>query len=208
MKRALLIAYEGRIKDGDVIDVVKEDSPLLVILGVGDLIKGLEEALEGMKEGEEKEIEVPPEKGYGERSKDLVVLIPEKEFRQRGIKPYPGLPIEADGRTGRVISVSSGRVQVDFNHPLAGKTLQYKVKVLKEVKDEREIVSYLFKRFFGFEPENVEVSDGTAKISYIYTRNAEEFEVRLVAYLMEHLGFREVRMEKIYRRKEEGQGES
>ena len=204
MKRVLLVAYEGRVKgEEEPFDTVKEEKPLAVVLGIRDLIPGLEEVLENMKVGEEKEVEIPPEKAFGERNPDLIVIIPEREFRKRGIRPYPGLPIEADGRTGRVLSVSAGRVQVDFNHPLAGKTLVYKVKLVDELKDMKDIGFHLFRRFFGFEPEEVSFEDGVLKISYVFSRDADRIEPAFVTYVLTNFDdVKEIRMEKIYRRKE------
>lgn len=199
MARVLLVAYEGRVKGDEKPFEVVEKIPIIV--GAGDLLPGLEEVLSEMKEGEEREIELPPEKAFGERKKELIVLIPEREFRKRGIRPVPGLPIEADGRRGRVVAVSSGRVQVDFNHPLAGKTLLYKLRVIKELTDLAEAVEHLFERFFGFRPQSVEITDGVAKISFIIPRDSSP-EPLFVAFLMDKLGFKEVRMERIYRLRE------
>lgn len=205
MKRVMLIAYEGRVKgEKEPFDVVKEEKPLAVVIGAGDLLPAIEEAIASMKAGEEKELELPPEKAFGERNPDLVVIIPEREFKKRGIKPYPGLPIEADGRTGRVLAVSAGRVQVDFNHPLAGKTVVYKVKLIKELKDMEEAAAGLFTRFFGYEPESVEFKDGVLKVSYIFSKDAEKVEPSYVAYILTQFeDVKEVRMEKIYRKREE-----
>jgi hypothetical protein len=65
----------------------------------------------------------------------LIKIVPETEFRKHGTKPYPGMFITADNLRGRVLSVSSGRVKVDFNHPLAGKTLVYNVEVKEKVEN-------------------------------------------------------------------------
>ncbi len=203
MVRVLLVAYEGKVKGEEKPFEVVEKLPIVV--GAGDLLPGLEEVVGAMKEGEEREIELPPEKAFGERRKELVVLIPEREFRKRGIRPVPGLPIEADGRRGRVVSVSSGRVQVDFNHPLAGKTLIYRLRVLKELTDLAEAVEHLFERFFGFRPQSVEVSENAAKISFIIPKDPSP-EPLFVAFLMDKLGFKEVRMERIYRLRESVEG--
>ncbi len=213
MKKVILIAYEGRVKgEENPFETVGEERPLAVVLGARDLLPALEEEISSMKEGEEKEVELPPEKAFGERRSDLIVIIPEREFRKRGIRPYPGLPIEADGRTGRVLAVSAGRVQVDFNHPLAGKTLVYRVKVVKEIEDMEEAAKHLFRRFFTYEPEDVSFKDGVLKVSYVFSREADRIEPVFVGYILSNFDdVKEVRMEKIYRRREEpkeGAGES
>ncbi len=205
MVRALLIAFEGREKGGNVIEKRDEKDPYLVLVGAGELVPGLEEALEKMKEGEEKEIEIPPEKAFGKRDPEKIVIIPEREFKKRGLTPYPGLVIEADGMKGKVLSVSGGRVQVDFNHPLAGKTLVYKVKVVRELKDLGEIARYLFKKFAGFEPMSAEAKKGVVKISYEFQRGADKAELQFLASLLTAFpDVKEVRVERVYRRRETG----
>ncbi len=206
MARVLLIAYEGREKDsGKVFDRVEEEEPYAVILGEDSLLPGLQEALEQMKEGEEKEIELPPEKAFGERRSDLVVIIPEKEFKKRGIVPVPGLVIEADGRPGRVLAVSGGRVQVDFNHELAGKTVIYKVKVLSELKDPEEIAEALFRRYMRTKLDGVIFKDGVLEVVYqprdVKDRNTQK--LLYVATLLKTIpDVKEVRITERYIRKE------
>lgn len=207
MARVLLIAYEGREKEsGKVFDRVEEEEPYAVILGEDSLLPGLAEALEKMKEGEEKEIELPPEKAFGERKKDLVVIIPEKEFRKRGIVPVPGLVIEADGRPGRVLSVSGGRVQVDFNHELAGKTVIYKVKILAELKGVEEIAEALFRRYMRSKLDGVIFKDGILEVVYT-PADAKEKNMQKLLYVATLLKtipeIKEVRITERYVRKEE-----
>ncbi|HID08966.1 TPA: hypothetical protein EYP13_01930 [Candidatus Micrarchaeota archaeon] len=206
MARVLLIAYEGREKEsGRVFDRVEEEEPYAVILGEDSLLPGLAEALEEMKEGEEREIELPPEKAFGERRKELVVVIPEREFRRRGISPVPGLIIEADGRPGKVLSVSGGRVQVDFNHELAGKTVVYRVKVLAELKKAEEIAEALFRRFMRSKLDGVSFKDGVLEVVYTPGEGGEKNVQKLlyVATLLKTVpDVKEVRITERYVRKE------
>ncbi len=156
------ITYEGKIKEsGEVFD---RGENIPIIIGEGFVIKGLDETLEKMKEGEEKTVEIPPEKAFGERSADLVKLVPLSEFRKNNMNPYPGMVIRADNLYGRVLSVSSGRVRVDFNHPLAGKKLEYKVKIEKIIKDEKEKVLALIEFFSGRKDAEAEIKENSAEI--------------------------------------------
>jgi FKBP-type peptidyl-prolyl cis-trans isomerase 2 len=122
--------------------------PVPVIVGNGDVIKGIDEALKEMKEGEEKVIKLGPEKAFGERRKDLVVLVPLAEFTNRKIKPVNGLIVEMNGMYGKVTTVSGGRVRVDMNNDLAGKEVEYKLKVIKEIKDSSEKAQVIAEKFF------------------------------------------------------------
>ena len=211
MARVLLIAYEGRDKEtGEVFDRVEEEEPYPVILGEDSLLPGLAEALEEMSEGEEREIELPPEKAFGERKKELVVLIPLKEFKKRGITPVPGLIIEADGRKGRVVSVSGGRVQVDFNPELAGRTVVYKVKVLAELKEVKEVAEALFRRYFRTKLDSVDFKDGVLEVVYTPT-SAKDIQLQKLLFVSTMLKafpeIKEVRIVERYVRREEKESE-
>lgn len=125
------LAYSGKIKETDQHIDSAESAP--VIVGAGYILHGVEAELANMIVGQKKTIELTPEKAFGIRDSKLVKLVPEAEFRKHNTRPVPGMPIEADGMRGRVMSVASGRVTVDFNHPLAGKTLIFDLEVKKKI---------------------------------------------------------------------------
>jgi len=132
-------------KKFNVYDKSRKYAPQLVIIGAKEVPRGLEEELLKMEEGEEKEIELPPEKGFGKRDERKVRVLLIKRFRE---PPKPGDIVVVNNERGRVLSVSSGRVRVDFNHPLAGKNLLYKVKITKIVRDPIERAKLLLERAF------------------------------------------------------------
>lgn len=157
------ISYTAKVKDGGVFDTTIEDvakkekifdskriyKPLPVIVGEKHVVEGLDEALEGMKKCEEKKVEVPPEKAFGQRNPALIRLVPLKLFKQQKMTPIPGMPVEIDGRMARVQTVAGGRVRVDFNHELAGRTVVYDIKVEEEAKTDKEKAAYLVERSFN-----------------------------------------------------------
>lgn len=161
----LYIDYISKIKDtGEVIDTTVEEEakkaniynpekkykPLLVILGEHRVIKGLEEALYNFNENEEKDIEVPPDKAYGEKDPSKVKIVSLGELKRQGISPYPNMLVRlADGNYATIKSVSGGRVILDLNHPYAGKTILYHVKIVKVLRDEKEKIKALIDRWFG-----------------------------------------------------------
>ncbi|MFQ5816188.1 MAG: peptidylprolyl isomerase [Candidatus Hydrothermarchaeaceae archaeon] len=140
---AVEINYVAKIESGEVFDTSYEEvakragihspqrvyAPLPISIGEGKVIKVLEDALIGTKEGEEKEIKVPPGKAYGERREGLVQRIPKQAFIGSNIKPTPGVRIKTPQGVGEIKKVSEENVEVDFNHPLAGETLVFEVKV-------------------------------------------------------------------------------
>jgi FKBP-type peptidyl-prolyl cis-trans isomerase 2 len=147
------LEYTGKIVEtGDIFDTTDEEvaeekgihsdkktyGPLSVIVGGGHVLKGMEDALVDMEEGDEKTIELPPEEAFGERDPKLIQLVPMSEFKKQGIQPQVGMAITSEGNTGIIRSVSGGRVRLDFNHELAGKNLEYQVKVNAIIEDDME----------------------------------------------------------------------
>ncbi len=154
----LIINFSAKLKStGEVFDStfpdeakklgIENPKPVKVIVGQEMIVKGLDESFLGREEGEEYTIEVPPEKAFGKRDPSLVKLIPMKEFKKQGITPYPGMQLRIDNIPARVITVSSGRVVIDFNFPLAGKDIIYKVKIEKVIKDPKEKIDTLLEMF-------------------------------------------------------------
>jgi len=135
--------YTGKFENGEIFDTSQEDAareaglhnsqmnyqPLVVKIGAGQIIKGLDEALLGMEEGEEKKVTIPPEKGYGSKRPELVQEVHLEAFRQSGIEPKEGMLIGTSQGAAVVTGVGEDFVEMDFNHPLAGKTLVFEVKV-------------------------------------------------------------------------------
>jgi FKBP-type peptidyl-prolyl cis-trans isomerase SlyD len=128
--------YELRDDEGDLLDASKEDGgePIRYVHGYGMIVPGLEAALVGLHEGDERDIVVSAEAGYGEYDEELVLTIDRTEMPDPGaVQVDDELIAEApDGGEieMKVIEVREAEVVCDANHPLAGQTLRYKVKVL------------------------------------------------------------------------------
>ena len=131
--------YDAVAKDAHLHQHDTTYGPRFIILGEGWLPKGLEDSLVGADIGKQTTVELPPEKGYGARDPAKMRLVPLRRFREQGV-PNPGAQIELDGRPAIVRAVGAGRVQVDYNHPLAGRTLIYDVSIEKVVEDDNEKV--------------------------------------------------------------------
>ncbi len=129
-----------------VFDPHERYGPRLIIVGEGRFIKGLEEALEGLEEGNEKEIEIPPEKAFGQRDPSKVKIMSRNVFIRHGINPEPGKTVEIDGQYAVIRQVTGGRVVVDFNHPLAGKTLYARIRVVRVLKSVEDKIKHLLLR--------------------------------------------------------------
>jgi len=160
------IEFTGRIKDGDIFDSnIKEDlqkanlniKPKPFIFSVGEkmFLESIDDFLIGKEIRKNYEIELQPEKAFGKRNANLVKVIPIKIFQQQQTPPQPGMAFNFDGQIGKIISVSGGRVITDFNNPLAGKTVVYKIKIKRKVIDINEktkaLIEFFTKKEFPFE---------------------------------------------------------
>jgi FKBP-type peptidyl-prolyl cis-trans isomerase 2 len=138
--------------------------PIAIVVGKQVLVKGLEKAIEEMKEGEERKLSLMPEEAFGERKQELVGIVPLKEFQNRKINPFPGLIVDLNGNAGRVQSISGGRVRVDFNNDLAGKQVEFEVKVLKKLETTEEKAKALVEKILGRLEAKIKVQGEEAEI--------------------------------------------
>jgi len=118
---------------GEQLDSTGEGETLQFIQGFGSIIPGLEQAIDGMVLGETRAIRVSAGNAYGEYDPEQVVLIPISEFPD-DFDLDPGLELEMEDKDGdivyaRIVSVGVTRVKMDFNHPLAGKDLDFEVTI-------------------------------------------------------------------------------
>ncbi len=117
--------------------------PFFIIIGESWVPKGLDEALTSLELGKPSTIELTPEKAYGLRDPKKIRLVPLRKFTAEGLTPVPGLQVNVDGKVAQVRSVGAGRVQVDYNHPFAGKTLVYGLTVEKIIETDDDKVRNL-----------------------------------------------------------------
>lgn len=195
-------------KSADKYEEKKAYAPIPVVVGHDRLPKGLDEALLGAPVGETKEVVIPPGKGAGERDPKLVRLYPIREFHKKEIEPAPGLEVHMDGRHGIVMAVTAGRVRVDFNNPLAGRTLQYKVTVAKRAETPEDKVRGVLDMDYGLgEQFKVFVKEHEADVFLPDVCKTDErwfvSKFRVVADLREFAGTPKVRFVEEYEKKEE-----
>jgi len=157
----IFIDYVAKVKEtGEVFDTTMEEvakkerlykegeiyESRLMVVGEGWMLKALEESLPNFDLKKTASIEIPPEKAFGPRDPEKVRLVPLRRLTTRGITPQPGMRIELDGKLATVRTMGSGRVQLDFNPPLAGKTLVYDVTVQKKLETKVEKITALIHR--------------------------------------------------------------
>jgi FKBP-type peptidyl-prolyl cis-trans isomerase SlyD len=132
--------YELFSSDGEPIESSMPSQPMTVLIGVGQIIPGMEEGLLGKSKGEQCEIIVTPEQGYGHRVEGAVQRVPKKYIPDAArLKPgmLTSLKTEQGPRPVTVLKVGMTVVDVDLNHPMAGQTLTFKVNIV-DVRDATE----------------------------------------------------------------------
>jgi len=121
------------IVDGELIDSSEEDGPIEFLQGYENIVIGLERALYGHKVGDSISVTVSPEDGYGEYDEEAVIEVPRDEFPD-DFTPEPGMELEVrdeedETHEATILDVTDEVVVLDFNHPLAGETLQFHVTI-------------------------------------------------------------------------------
>ena len=141
------LAYSIEV-DGEILDTVTADHPIEYLHGYDNIVPGLENALDGLSTGDDFDVTVAPEDAYGEYDDENIEEIPRDdfEFDEEGMELMKGLEVEmmdedGDIIEGTIIELRDETVMVDFNPPLAGKTIRYKgtvVNVREATEEELE----------------------------------------------------------------------
>ena len=166
----ILLDYTAKIKDTDNIieTTIEEDAkksgthdpsrkyePKLISVGDGWVLKGLDEALSRANEGDKIEVEISPDKGFGERDPGKIRMIPQRKLGEKADEVTVGDEIEIDKRKGIVRYVGSGRVQLDFNHRYAGRVLLYNINVVKKIQTTDDKVKSLTRRWIPLKEDTI-----------------------------------------------------
>ncbi|WXG40816.1 MAG: FKBP-type peptidyl-prolyl cis-trans isomerase [Candidatus Freyarchaeum deiterrae] len=216
----VLVEFIGRIKDNaKVFDTTVQEvamkadifnereiyQPRLVVVGAGWVLPGLDEALEGLHIGETKTIEIPPEKGFGEKDPKNVKVFPAREFLKQNVKPRPGMTIRIKGRLGTVQKVGGGRIRVDMNHPLAGQILEYEVTVKNILQnDEDKIKALISRRIVGIDLSKFKINVGEKSVEIaipneaVLTENIQFAKIGIVSDIFSNFGFESVKFLEIF----------
>ncbi|MBI3860030.1 MAG: FKBP-type peptidyl-prolyl cis-trans isomerase [Thaumarchaeota archaeon] len=149
---------EEDAKKMNVFDATRKYEPRLFAVGDGWLLSGLDDEVRKMDAGQRKEIELSPEKAFGQRDPTQTRMVPLRKFGDREHELGVGDSVDIDNRVGIVRFIGSGRAQVDFNHRLAGKTIVYDFEVVKKVEGDEEKLRALVDRRFGDEGSKVNFS--------------------------------------------------
>ena len=168
----ILVDYTAKVKDtNEVFDTtIEEDAkkhsiheqnvkyhPKLVSIGEVSypVLKGLDEALAKTSVGDKLTVEVTPDKGFGERDSKKVRMIPIRKLGEDAEKVSVGDTIEVDNKRGIIRFIGSGRVQIDYNHRFAGKTILFDVNVIKSLDSSSDKIDGILKNRFPVEDSKI-----------------------------------------------------
>lgn len=166
----ILINYTAKVKEtNEVFDTTIEETakkehlykegeiyePKLVVIGEGWVLKALDENLTTMELNKPQTVEIPPDKAFGPRDPDKIKRVPLKQLLAKDIhNPTIGMRIDYNGKMATIRSIGAGRVLLDFNLPLAGRTLVYDVTVDKKLgANEEKTAALIHRRIPVVEPE-------------------------------------------------------
>jgi peptidylprolyl isomerase len=165
----IIVNYIAKVKEtGEVFDTTIEEiakkehlyregeiyEPKLVVIGEGWVLKALDESLTTLDVGKLSSIEIPPDKAFGARDSEKVRRVPLRYLTAKGITPSLGMRVEYNGKMATVRATGAGRVLLDFNPPLAGKTLVYEITVQKKLETVNEKIAALIHRRIPAVEEN------------------------------------------------------
>ena len=140
---------EALAKEKDIFNDKMTYGAQPLIVGKGRIFPGLDESILKAEVGKEYEVVIPPEKAAGPRDAKLVELHPVREFLKQEIEPRVGLEVTVKNKPAIITAVTAGRVRVDFNNRLAGRTLKYKYKIIEKPSKPAEIAKLLLKMAYG-----------------------------------------------------------
>lgn len=132
--KSVTFDYQLYNEDGVVIDCSEEGNPLRFVFGEGSIIPGLERQMEGMEAGESREVTVQPEEAYGPKNPNLIQHVPRTQFDEISIlevgMSYRGKTDDGATIDFAVIGMDEENVELDLNHPLAGKILRFQITIV------------------------------------------------------------------------------
>lgn len=128
------VHYHGRLRNGETFDSSQGRDPLEFEVGAGQMIKGFDDGVKGMKVGDKKTVEIGPDDAYGQREEENLIEFPKDQFPP-DMKPEPGMQLMLGNDQGQqfpvvVAEVKDDSVVLDANHPLAGQDLIFDIEMV------------------------------------------------------------------------------
>ena len=177
-------------KEHEVHQEGREYTPMVCVVGSGNLISGFEESLLSAKPNKDVSLEIAPADAYGEKDPDQIETISIDKLVRHVRDPkslYIGGPVTIEGRQGTLSYLAAGRARIDYNHPMAGKTLKYDYKIVKVIEGKEEKVAALLESNTGQSGFEVSFDGDDVSIvvpqTMLFDPNAAMMKFRLVTVL-------------------------
>ena len=203
---------EGVAKEADTFDENRTYAPLITVIGEGRLIAGFETHLLEADAETDYEFDIAPEDAYGERDPNAVETMGQ-DVLARSVRDPDSLaiggPVEINGKQGILRMVRAGRARIDFNHPLAGRTLRYKYRIVKVVEDRAEKVTTLLETNTGRDGFEVAFDGDDLTITLpefvAYDQNWAFTKFSLIRTLRDHVGVQTIIFKEVHEARQAGE---
>ena len=174
------IDYTGTMKDDNIVfdttvEQVARDNgfykegasykPAIICVGERQVVPGIDRNVIGKEIGQEYTFDLQPEEAFGKKDAKLLQLVPFSRFKKDNIQPFPGMQVNIDDNMGIIRTVSGGRILVDFNNPLAGKEVVYKIKINRIVENDEEKVTSLLE-ILGMQNAHIHNNNGDMEVVF------------------------------------------
>lgn len=198
---------------GDLIETTREDiakehevhqegrtyTPLVCVVGSGNLIPGFEASLLTAEADKDISLEIAPADAYGDKDPEQIETISIDKLLGHVRDPkslYIGGPVSIEGRQGTLAYLAAGRARIDYNHPMSGRSLKYDYKIVKVIEDKDEKVTALLEANTGHEGFEVSLDGNDISVivpqSMLFDTNAAMQKFRLVTVLRDAVGAEKV----------------
>ncbi len=201
-------------KEHDAHDENRTYQPLVTVVGDGRLIAGFETHLESAEADTDYEFDIPPEDAYGERDPNSIETIGQ-DVLFRSVRDPDSLavggPVEIGGKTGVLKMLRAGRARIDYNHPLAGRTLRYNYRIVKVIEDREEKVLTLLETNAGRDGFEIEFDGDDLTIDLpefvSYDQNWAYTKFSIISSLRDHVGAQTIVLREVHEPREIGEEE-
>lgn len=205
------LEYTARLKDDNsVFDTTSEETakkegiyekehkfgPVIICLGQGQLVKGLDTGIIGKDVGKYT-ISLGPEQAFGKKSAKMLQMVNTNVFLKQKLRPFPGLQVNIDGIMGTIRTVTGGRTIVDFNHPLAGKDVVYEIEIKRQVTEQPEQLKAFLSTTLGVDKDKIGITIAEGKAAVVLPEELPKAAAdSLKDRIMEIMGLKDISFSK------------
>ncbi|MEM0139051.1 MAG: peptidylprolyl isomerase [Ferroplasma sp.] len=206
-KKLISTSSEDVAKKENIFDEKKKYKNAVIIIGTEGLFNAINDSFKKAEIGKEYEVEIPAADAYGARDNKNIKVIPMREFEKNKINPEVGKEVNINNKVGKILSVTPGRVLIDYNHELAGKTLYYKYTVIKVITDIKEKVNAIIDMDYN-DSENFDVKIENNVISIQIPEEAKfdinwiDSKYKIVNDLRKYIPDNDIALIELYRKNE------